>query len=189
MQKLRYAFWIMTFTACLSGCQSLNHSTPKPATTHAGALKFNATGKIGVIQQTNEQNSAFSAFYQWGQDGHRFAATLTGALGLGAIHINYDGQVARAVVNNQTFEDENPSRLLYQFSRFYAPLELLAPWMMGQNNPDDTDVLFDASHRLIVAQNSGWMANFSYDKGALPNRLVLQNAQNHTKVTITINHI
>lgn len=150
---------------------------------------FNITGKIGVTSVlVDGKKQAGSAFYAWGQVNERFAIELTGALGLGATTIRYDGKTA-TLMSEKTGEisASHPDDLLYQATGWHAPISQLPFWIVGQNAPSDelASNQKDAQGRLLSAKNGDWSAQFEYDK-TRPNRLRITHTDGH-RVVLTIN--
>lgn len=162
---------------------------PTPQTTTPPS--FAITGKIGVTSVLADgKRQAGSAFYAWGQENERFAIDLTGALGLGATTIRYDGKKA-VLMSEKTGElvADSPEALLYQATGWYAPISHLPFWVMGQFAPSD-----DPSHseqdahdkRPIKAVNGEWQALFEYQKKSTPQRIIMTHQDGH-RVVLTIN--
>lgn len=183
---------ISTALATLVGCQTMTAkpATPTPTTTTPDEtpLSFNITGKIGVTTVSETGTQAGSAFYAWGQTGERFAIDLTGALGLGATSIRFDGKQA-TLVSDQTGEltADSPEALLKKATGWQAPISELPYWIMGKPSDNDTSPLYD-NNRLTQTQNGDWTAKFDYPAStALPNRLRITHTDGH-RVVLTINH-
>lgn len=173
----------------LSACASTQPNITPPASSLPNApIKFGITGKIGVISISSEGRQAGSAFYAWAQDDDRFSIDLTGALGIGATEIRYDGKSATLTSERTgTLSADSPEALLYQATGWQAPISRLPYWIMGRPAPADTALAYDANGRLISATNGVWQASFEYAKGALPTRLRIVHQEGHS-VTMTIAH-
>lgn len=185
---------IILFTAFILACQS-NHSsqitTPNDSQPYALAQKntqprFAIIGKIGITTITPEGKKAGSAFYTWGQDGQRFAIHLTGALGMGAIHILFDGDTASLTSDNTTILAKTPEELLSKATGWQAPISQLPYWIMGRSAPNDSNPVI-INHQLVKTSHSDWTVNFEYATNNLPNRLIINHTTGH-RVVITISH-
>lgn len=211
-----FAFIGVLIGACLlSACQS----TPKPTTQTTPSLpataltpntipnnnltplipitepflpSFAITGKIGITTQHNGKKQAISAFYAWGQTADRFAIDLTGALGLGATSIRFDGK--QATLSNDEFgivSANSPELLLQKTTGWQAPISHLPYWILGKNAPDDTNSLFDGQ-KLTQTQNNHWTIQLEYNNLPkynnlpTPSRLRLRHHDGH-QVIMTIN--
>lgn len=179
---------LLTLTV-LTGCQSLPNDRPTPPNPINPfldtATNFSITGKIGISTQTDSGKQGGSAFYAWSQQNDRFGIELTGALGLGATQIFYDG-VNATLVNSETgtLTAPTPEALLTKATGWRAPLSKLPYWIVGKPAPGDTNSEFDAQ-KLIKSSSCGWNAAFEYEKSALPTRIVITHQAGH-RVVMTI---
>lgn len=186
MKKI-IAFSIITLSTLLTACQSLPKPTTSPmnATISDDKIAFNITGKIGITTQTPDGKQAGSAFYGWGQDGERFAIDLTGALGMGATSISYDGQYATLTNDKGQISANTPEELLLWATGWHAPISQLPYWVMGKVATGDKGIFED---RLLQTTHGEWTADFSYAKNSpLPNRLIITHTDGH-RVVMTISH-
>lgn len=186
MKKI-IALSIITLSTLLTACQSLPKPTipPAPTATSGDKIAFNITGKIGITTQTPDGRQAGSAFYGWGQDGERFAIDLTGALGMGATSISYDGQHATLTNDKGQISADTPEELLLKATGWHAPISQLPYWVMGKVATGDSGIFED---RLIQTTHDEWTADFSYAKNnSLPNHLIITHTDGH-RVVMTISH-
>ena len=173
----------------LSACQSLPKTTSAtPTVTADKAIAFNITGKIGVTTQTADGKQAGSAFYSWAQQDQRFAINLTGALGMGATSISYDGRTATLISKQtDTLTADTPEALLTKATGWHAPISQLPYWVLGRVAPDDTD----SEHtdgRLTVSRHAPWSVSLDYQgAAALPGRITIRHDEGH-RVVMTISH-
>lgn len=173
----------------LSACQSTQTIKPVPVDSQVTIpLKFAITGKIGIISQTTNGKTGSSAFYAWHQEGQRFGIDLTGALGIGATQIRFDGKTATLHSENTgTIQASNPEELLYTATGWQAPISELPYWILGMAAPSDTNYTKDADGKIQTATNADWTASFDYGSKKLPSRIQVIHTQGH-KVTLTIDH-
>ncbi|OOR90860.1 outer membrane lipoprotein LolB [Moraxella caviae] len=175
----------------LAGCQTTQSVKPavSAAATANAPIAFNITGKIGITSVSEAGKQAGSAFYAWGQQGERFAIDLTGALGLGATSIRYDGQTA-VLSSERTGEisADSPERLLLAATGWQAPISQLPYWVLGRSAPSDDARSTDESARLATAKNGAWTAQFDYRTNETqPYRLRITH-DDGSRVVMTINH-
>lgn len=189
---------IQTFTTVLAlsifivGCQTtpkaptLPTSPPQqqPNTETAPVQQFQITGKIGV--RTPQQNG--SAFYGWTQNGEHFAIDLTGAMGIGQTSIRgTPGHVTLTSSKTGTIEAETPEELLFQATKWEAPITYLISWINAQPAQTQAIITHDTEQRLHTIQEGGWLATLSYQaQEKLPNKLVLVDDAQQNRVTLTI---
>lgn len=189
MKKYTSAF-VFVLAFLLIGCQTTQFSTNPTTKTHLdhNTLKFAATGKIGITMQTDEGKQGGSAFYAWAQEDERFSIDLTGALGLGAAQIRYDGR--EATLNSERtglIQAATPEDLLFQASNWQAPISQLAYWIVGHASPSDDKHEVDSIGRITQATNGPWSASFDYNKGNLPQKITILHLDGH-RVVLTISH-
>ncbi len=190
---------LTTITAAavlLSACASTGHYA-KPIEQQAlnsaeatnAPMRFSITGKIGITTRSADgSNQGGSAFYGWSQDAERFSIDLTGALGLGATQIRYNGQTA-TLMSERTglISAASPEELLTTATGWHAPISQLPYWIMGKSAPDDSERMTDKSNRLTDAKNGDWTAVFEYGQARTPERLRITHTDGH-RVVMTINH-
>ncbi len=178
---------IVMATLALTACQTLPQTHTLTNDTHT-ALQFVITGKIGITTITANGKEAVSAFYTWHQQDKRFAIDLTGALGMGATSISFDGKTAKFVGEDaNTMTADSPEELLYQATGWQAPISQLSYWVMGKIAPDDIASVFEHG-QLVTSTNQDWSASFEYPKNShQPNRLTMTHIDGH-KVVMTIAH-
>ena len=185
---------MLAMASVLTACQSTKTfkptvAKPTPTTVVADApLKFAATGKIGIRTKTDNGNQGGSAFYAWAQEDDRFSIDLTGALGIGATEIRYNGKQA-TLQNDRTglITAETPEALLTSATGWQTPISQLSYWIVGRSAPSDTAKTLDNAQRITQATNGLWTADFEYGQNKLPNRLTINHQDGH-RVTMTINH-
>lgn len=183
---------LITLIACatLTACQSLpkpqSTVTPDPTQDQNAPLNFSVTGKIGVTTVTDGTTQAGSAFYAWSQENERFAIDLTGALGIGATSIRYNGTTA--TLNSEKtgqLTADNPEDLLKQATGWQAPVSHLPYWIVGRHATGDINSEYDSQNRLIHTKNGDWAAHFEYSTHATPSRLRITHSDGH-RVVMTI---
>lgn len=175
------------FALTLLGCQSTPKTSPIPTKSIHAPIKFSISGKIGITSITNDGNQSGTAFYAWSQDGKRFAIDLTGALGIGATSISFDG--SHAILTSERtgkISAPTPEALLLRATGWQAPISQLPFWIMGRTAPSDSAHSYDDLGRLVQATNGAWTANFEY-KNSLPNRLKITHTDGH-RVVMTMAH-
>lgn len=189
IKKTSLKLSLLAITALLSACQTLPVATSPSHEVHDGAMRFDVTGKIGVTTKTTDGVQAGSAFYTWGQDGERFGIELTGALGVGATSISFDGQTA-TLKSERTgvITADTPENLLFRATGWQAPISQLPFWVLGRVAPDD-DASTYTDGRLARSTHGDWQADFEYPKQAnYPSRLSIVHTDGH-KVVMTITHL
>ena len=141
-------------TGSLTACQTLPKTAPViNEQTYDDVLRFAITGKIGITTNTANGKQAGSAFYNWGQEDERFAIDLTGAFGMGATQIRYDGQQATLTNDKGEIQADSPEALLQKATGWHAPISHLPHWIVGKTAQGDTDSQQDEQGRLTQSTN------------------------------------
>lgn len=178
----------------LSGCVSAP-LTPIPINepaflAHQAKLdkitKWTLDGKMGV----KTKDDGGSAYLHWQQDGDNYDIHLSGALGVGSLHINGgpDG-VMLEDSKHRTFAGSLYSLLAEEKIPWNLPLDHLLKWVKGQ--PSKTKLkkwkLNEAGY-LAEVEEDGW--HIIYDRYqdvngiALPHKLVAESVD--LKVTLVV---
>lgn len=190
MKKLSFII-LSAASLLLSACASTQPTLGPTVSTLPSSdapIKFGITGKIGVISISSERRQAGSAFYAWAQEDERFSIDLTGALGIGATQIRFDGNSATLTSERTgTLVADSPELILQQATGWQAPISRLPYWIMGRTAPADSALAYDDRGRLSTATNGEWQASFEYGRDALPTRLRITHQNGHS-VTMTIAH-
>lgn len=192
MIHLRTTLILLGIISTLTACQSLPTATPNTNTIahtiNDDIIKFTITGKIGITTNTAAGRQAGSAFYTWSQEDMRFAIDLTGALGMGATQIRYNGQTATLTNDKGEIEADNPEALLLKATGWHAPISQLPYWISGKPTEDDTDSQYDTHGRLSQSTHDEWVATFEYTKNdPRPSRLIINHHDGH-RVVMTATH-
>ncbi|STZ64349.1 outer membrane lipoprotein LolB [Moraxella lacunata] len=187
MKFIRPLILTLIATGSLTACQTLPKTAPVISEqVHDDVLRFAITGKIGITTNTANGKQAGSAFYNWGQEDERFAIDLTGAFGMGATQIRYDGQQATLTNDKGEIQADSPEELLQKATGWHAPISHLPHWIVGKTAQGDTDSQQDEQGRLTQSTNDDWTASFEYPKNSpRPSRLIINHTDGH-RVVMTI---
>ena len=189
--KTQFTLISIFFSCFMVGCQSTPKApqlapslVPNATTAQSNRHSFKISGKIGV--RTAQQNG--SAFYGWTQQGDEFAIDLTGALGIGQTSIRGNAeQVTLTSSKTGTLEAATPEELLFQATKWRAPITYLISWINGQPVKEDSMIQRDPLNRVVSIDEGGWHANLNYEGvEKLPNKLVLVENNHDNRVTLTI---
>lgn len=189
--KIQTLISVFTLSIVVTGCQTIPKApvlptTPpqQPNTETSPIQQFQITGKIGV--RTPEQNG--SAFYGWTQNGKHFAIDLTGAMGIGQTSIRgVPGHVTLTSSKTGTIEADTPEELLFQATKWEAPITYLISWINAQPAQSQATVTQDTQQRPQTIHEGGWLATLNYKENEkLPNKLVLVDDAQQNRVTLTI---
>lgn len=189
MTMIIRALLSVALISTLAACQHLptqpQQTTPINAAT---PMQFKISGKIGVVYvDANQKKHSGSAFFAWVQEGQRFAIDLTGALGIGKTYIEGTPTYAK-LINQNTGEivGDTPEDILYQATKWHAPISMLPQWIMARPTQNHTKTSYDEQGRLQTTREADWQATLSYKDGDnLPYKLKMLDDANN-KVIITL---
>lgn len=144
----------------------------------AEPIRFAIYGKLAVNTQM-----PLSALYEWGQNGDVGKISLSLPFGATAqLDFNANGAVLQSTFG--TTSAQSVRTLFQKLTRIDAPIEVLPYWIMGQAQGE---AVWDTQGRLLQDTIAGWQANFEYEKGKYPSRIVVR--QGNTSLNISINHL
>ncbi len=196
--RIQRFFWLTTLgltLAILDGCVSAP-LTPIPINepafqAHQAKLdkitKWMVNGKLGV----KTKDDGGSAYLHWEENGENYDIHLSGALGMGSLHINGgpDG-VMLEDSKHKTYAGSLYSLLAEEKIPWNLPLDHLLKWVKGQPSKNKIKhwKLNEAGY-LAEVDEDGW--HIIYDRYqdvngiALPHKLIAESPE--LKVTLVVN--
>ena len=144
------------------------------------------SARIGV----RANDDGFNGKLRWRQDADRFAATVSGPLGIGTVRIEGDG--ATAVLTDkdgvQTELRDVEADLLQRYG-WTIPVASLRYWALGIPDPNaEFATEFNVDGKLSKLSQGGWNVTISrYRLGAgqlMPNRLTASNEDTRVRIVI-----
>lgn len=94
-------------------------------------------GKIAWVTPQERK----SAYINWQQREQNMQFTLSNVLGINLATLNYDGELATLVADDQTYSDPSPSRLIYQTTGWSVPILPLSSWIKGAASTNGREYL------------------------------------------------
>ena len=143
-------------------------------------------GRIGVVAG----DDGFNGSLRWAQDGERFAATVSGPLGIGTVRLEGNGRRVRLTDNEGNVTDlDDAERDLYLRYGWTIPVRSLRFWALGIPDPAlPADTEFDDDGFLTTLRQDGWTVRITrYGEGggqAMPTRLNAENSATTVKLVI-----
>lgn len=152
----------------------------------AGAEQWSLKGRIGV----RTADDGFNAKLRWTQDGPRFAAQVSGPLGIGNVQLDGDRQAATLTdkdgVETRLVDAEPELYLRYGWT---IPVGALPYWLLGipdPARPATTEI--DDGGRLARLEQGGWAVTFSRYRGdagtELPGRITASSSTTRVRIVI-----
>lgn len=189
---IRPSFVILIFTLFLSACSSVpltpqqSTSWDKHQTQIESIINYQITGKIGYLSPEERHSLNF----QWIQKSDSSQLLLTTFLGQTVIKASMTkGHTIIETGDGQTFEGQDPGRLMYGLTGLNLPIGYLGDWIKGLPTAADNFQLNELNTVEHLAKQIGqtnWHLRYnSYvekDQILLPNSIKL--TQQNTTIKI-----
>ena len=148
-------------------------------------------GKIGFKSPEKKQ----SANMRWQQKPAEYQLNLTSIIGTSILKMTGDTQHVSLEVDDKTYQDTDPSRLIWRITGWQIPIKDLQYWIKGQHKPND----------WVTISEQGWVtqltpvcdycenlvidyANYQLvDQLWLPHKITLNNQSNNSQLLIKVN--
>lgn len=178
----------------VSGCATMPESVDLPELsdwqTRSAVLtdldQWAFRGRIAVKTGDDGMNGKFD----WDQSGERFAATVSGPLGMGTVRIAGDpGRVIHTDKDGvETVLEDVEAELYYRYG-WTIPVESLRFWALGVPDPAQPAATTFAPDGLLERmEQGGWIIDISrYDEGGgqlMPRILSAKNAETRVRIVI-----
>lgn len=194
--SVKHAIVSLIFVLFMFGCAS----PPKPiinlnSANHQLLLKqqqnWQLKGKIGFKSPDKKQ----SANLRWLQQQDRYQLNLTTIIGTSLLSLKGKRGAVELITDDQTYQDTDPSRLIWRVTGWQIPVEQLSLWIKGQHQNKDK----------VQLSQQGWVSQLSpnckkchdwvilYDNyelvetNWLPHKIVLKNPKTNSQLLIKVN--
>jgi outer membrane lipoprotein LolB len=187
------AFCVVFF---LSSCVNNPHPTVNlNSTAHQLSLKkqdhWLIKGKLGFKSSDKKQ----SANFRWQQTQQKYQLNMTSIIGTSLLNMKGDQQTVTLVTDGETYQDHDPSHLIWRVTGWQIPIEKLQFWIKGQHQIND----------LVITSQQGWVSQLqpmcnncqnwliNYDNYKLiddiwlPHNVSLSNKLNNSQLIIRVN--
>lgn len=188
---------LLLVSLLMTGCASLRSGSHRPSAggawpTEYAALQqldeYSLSGRIAVA--AGEQG--FSGSLRFQQDGPRSDLTIDGPLGIGGLHIDWDGQQLEVVTSRGERLDGEAARAeLERRLGFSLPLAEMRYWLLGVASPDkpaETEFTSvpDQPQRVARLRQSDWAIEYSSfgETPPLPSKLTARRAGARVRIAI-----
>jgi outer membrane lipoprotein LolB len=192
LKKQTLCTFILVFF--LAGCGTLSKPTVSlNSTIHQLSLKQQENwlikGKIGF--KNSEKNQ--SANFRWQQDQQQYQLNLTSIIGTSLLNLKGDKKGVTLTTDNETYQDSDPSYLIWRVTGWQIPVEKLRLWVKGQHQKNDKVLISSQGwiNQLQPMCNNckNWLINYDNYKSVdgiwLPHKVLLQN--NNNQLIIRVN--
>ncbi len=173
---------------------------PKPtvslnSSSHQLSLKqqehWSIKGKLGFKSPDKKQ----SANFRWQQTQQQYQLNLTSIIGTSLLKMQGNEEVATLVADDETYQDSDPSHLIWRVTGWQIPVEKMRFWIKGQHQNNDLVVTSEqgwVSQLQPICNNcKNWLINYDnyklIDNIWLPHKVVLRNKTNNSQLLVRIN--
>ncbi|WP_241904122.1 lipoprotein insertase outer membrane protein LolB [Shewanella sp. 10N.286.52.B9] len=156
------------------------------------AQAWELQGKLAFRSSSDKFSTNLFWLHDQSSQYDRDELTLTTMIGTTVLSLKSENGLASLDIQDKTYTDNNPERLIYRVSGMTIPINKLPLWITGQVAPDDEVLEYNPDgsiKRFSSADNGGdWLVSFmSYQQqsGAkLPRLLQINRADVQIKIQI-----
>lgn len=148
-------------------------------------------GKLGYKSPEKKQ----SANFRWQQTQDQYQLNMTSIIGTSLLNMQGDNDGVTLTTDDVTYQDPDPSHLIWRVTGWQIPVEQLRFWIKGQHNTND-HVMTSEQGWVSQLQPSchhceNWIINYDnyklVDKIWLPHKVILNNSLNNSQLLIRVN--
>ena len=182
----------------LSGCATFSQPTVRlNSNIHQLSLQqldsWLIKGKLGFKNFEKKQSANFR--WQQNQQQQQYQLNLTSIIGTSILNMRGDEESVILTTNNETYQDSDPSYLIWRVTGWQIPVEKLRFWVKGQHQKNDKVLTSEqgwVSQLQPVCNNcKNWLINYDnyklIDGVWLPHKVVLLNNINNSQLLIRVN--
>ncbi|WP_293749076.1 lipoprotein insertase outer membrane protein LolB [uncultured Paraglaciecola sp.] len=148
-------------------------------------------GKLGFKSPDKKQ----SANFRWQQTQQQYQLNLTSIIGTSLLKMQGNEEVATLVADDETYQDSDPSHLIWRVTGWQIPVEKMRFWIKGQHQNNDKVITSEqgwVSQLQPICNNcKNWLINYDnyklIDNIWLPHKVVLRNKSNNSQLLVRIN--
>lgn len=173
---------------------------PKPtvslnSSAHQLSLKqqvhWSIKGRLGFKGPDKKQSASF----RWQQTQQHYQLNLTSIIGTSLLKMQGDEDGATLVSDDETYQDSDPSHLIWRVTGWQIPVEKMRFWIKGQHQNNDKVVTSEqgwvSQLQPICNHCKNWLINYDnyklVDNIWLPHKVVLRNKTNNSQLLVRIN--
>lgn len=187
---------VLTLILFLAGCAN----PPKPtvnlnSSAHQLTLKkldhWSIKGRLGFKSPEKKQ----SANFRWQQSPQQYQLNMTSIIGTSLVKMLGNDNEVTLIADDETYQDTDPSHLIWRVTGWQIPVEELRFWIKGQHQNNDQVIMSEQGwiNQLQPSCNNceNWLINYDnyklVDKTWLPHKVVLNNSLNNSQLLIRVN--
>jgi outer membrane lipoprotein LolB len=148
-------------------------------------------GKLGFKSPEKKQ----SANLRWQQTQQDYQLNMTSIIGTSLLKMKGDKNGVTLMTDDKTYEDSDPSHLIWRVTGWQIPVEKLRFWIKGQHQKNDKVLTSEQGWvkqlQPICNNCQNWLINYDnyklVNKIWLPHKVVLHNSLNNSQLLIRIN--
>jgi outer membrane lipoprotein LolB len=191
-QTLSALVVIIVLSGCVSPPQptvSLNSSAHQLSLMQQNSWLIK--GKLGFKSPEKKQ----SANVRWQQTQQDYQLNMTSIIGTSLLKMKGDKNGVTLMTDDKTYEDSDPSHLIWRVTGWQIPVEKLRFWIKGQHQKNDKVLTSEQGWvkqlQPICNNCQNWLINYDNYKLIneiwLPHKVVLHNSLNNSQLLIRIN--
>ena len=148
-------------------------------------------GKLGFKSPEKKQ----SANLRWKQTQQQYQLNLTSIIGTSLLNMKGNEEGVTLTTDDKTYQDSDPSYLIWRVTGWQVPVEKLRFWVKGQHHKNDTVLISEngwvSQLQPICSNCKNWLINYDNYKLVdgiwLPHKVDLHNSTNNSQLLIRIN--
>jgi outer membrane lipoprotein LolB len=148
-------------------------------------------GKLGFKSLKKKQ----SANFRWQQTQDHYQLNMTSIIGTSLLNMQGDDGGVTLIADDETYQDSDPSHLIWRVTGWQIPVEKLRFWIKGQYHTNDQVIISEqgwVSQLKPICNNcENWLINYNnyklVDNIWLPHKVVLNNKLNNSQLLIRVN--
>ena len=148
-------------------------------------------GKLGFKSPEKKQ----SANFRWQQLQQSYQLNLTSIIGTSLLSLQGNADKVTLIADDKTYQDSDPSQLIWRVTGWRIPVEKLQMWVKGQHQQGDNITTSEQGWLSQLQPNckhcSNWLINYDnyklVDNVWLPHKVSLYNNIDNSQLLIRIN--
>ena len=186
----------ITLIFFLAGCAT----SPQPivkldSSAHQLSLKqqdhWLINGRLGFKSPEKKQ----SAHFRWQQTQQQYQLNMTSIIGTSLLNMKGDEKGVTLNADDETYQDSDPSDLIWRVTGWQIPVEKLRFWIKGQHHNSDKVITSEqgwvSQLQPICSNCKNWLINYDdyklVDDIWLPHKVLLNNRLNNSQLLIRVN--